>query len=64
MVAPDGGALHCLEPAAACRTHIPNDTWRVIKLAENVTALHTACMLDTCRKYLEECTAFAGSKIH
>jgi hypothetical protein len=36
----------------------------VIKLAENVTALHTACTLDICREYLDECTVFAGSKIH
>jgi hypothetical protein len=69
VAAPGGDALHrpdtdSLEPAAACRTHTPNDAWRVIELAETVTAFHTACTLDTCREYLDECAAFAGSETH
>ncbi|ERH14020.1 MAG: hypothetical protein J07HB67_00274 [halophilic archaeon J07HB67] len=67
VTAPGGDALHrpdpdSPEPAAACRTHSPDGSWRVLELAETVTPFYTACTLDGCRAYLDECGVFADSE--
>ncbi len=69
VTAPGGDALHrpdpdSPKPAAACRTHSPSSDWRVVELAETVTAFYSPCTLDSCRTYLDECGVFADSETH